>query len=236
MSDASHSERFDQALAAWKKTRERYKDKLHPGKTLSGIPLKTVYTKDDVQGLDLDEMPGVYPFTRGLYPDGYALTPWMQQMVFGYGTAEETREKMERMVAEGMEGYFGHNVFNVVYDIPCMYGIDADHPEAEGNLGQCGVHMSTGDDYDELIRGWELERTNISMITGENRLRRQKPKNLKRLLKPSGMRLRNLRKCVPGAIRLQKVKRKLETDNEFYLCGKQSGCSFGGGYRSYRAG
>jgi methylmalonyl-CoA mutase N-terminal domain/subunit len=168
MSDASHSERFDQALAAWKKTRERYKDKLHPGKTLSGIPLKTVYTKDDVQGLDLDEMPGVYPFTRGLYPDGYALTPWMQQMVFGYGTAEETREKMERMVAEGMEGYFGHNVFNVVYDIPCMYGIDADHPEAEGNLGQCGVHMSTGDDYDELIRGWELERTNISMITGEN--------------------------------------------------------------------
>jgi len=49
-----------------------------------------------------------------------------------------------------------------------MYGIDADHPEAAGNLGQCGVHMSTGDDYDELIRGWDLSSTNFSMITGEN--------------------------------------------------------------------
>ena len=76
-------------------------------------------------------------------------------MVFGYGTIEETRAKMEQMVAEGMEGYFGHKVFNTVYDIPCMYGIDADHPEATGNLGQCGVHMSTGADYDELIRDWD---------------------------------------------------------------------------------
>lgn len=168
MSDTNHSEKFDQVIDAWEKGRERYKDKLRPSTTLSGIPLKTVYTKDDVKDSDLDEMPGVYPFSRGLYPDGYALTPWMQQMVFGYGTIEETRKKMEDMVAEGMEGYFGYNVFNVVYDVPCMYGIDADHPEAEGNLGQCGVHMSTGDDYDELVRDWELEKSNISMITGDN--------------------------------------------------------------------
>ena len=125
-------------------------------------------TPEDLDERHLDELPGVYPFTRGLYPDGYALTPWMQQMVFGYGTIEETRAKMEQMVAEGMEGYFGHKVFNTVYDIPCMYGIDADHPEATGNLGQCGVHMSTGADYDELIRDWDLERTNFSMITGDN--------------------------------------------------------------------
>ena len=168
MNDATHSKKFDQVLEAWEKGRERYKDKLRPAKTLSGIPLKTVYNKDDVRDSDLDQMPGVYPFTRGLYPDGYALTPWMQQMVFGYGTIEETRKKMERLVAEGMEGYFGYNVFNVVYDVPCMYGIDADHPEAEGNVGQCGVHMSTGDDYDELVRDWELEKSNISMITGDN--------------------------------------------------------------------
>ena len=168
MNDTNHSVKFEQALSAWEKGRERYKDKLRPQKALSGIPLKTVYTKDDVKESDLDEMPGVYPYSRGLYPDGYALTPWMQQMVFGYGTIEETRQKMDHMVAEGMEGYFGFNVFNVVYDVPCMYGIDADHPEAEGNLGQCGVHMSTGDDYDELVRDWELERSNISMITGDN--------------------------------------------------------------------
>lgn len=160
--------KFEAAKAKWSQRRERYADKLRPGRTLSGLPLKTVYTKDDVADLDLDEMPGVYPFTRGLYPDGYALTPWMQQMVFGYGTIEETRRKMEQMVAEGMEGYFGHKVFNTVYDIPAMYGIDADHPEAAGNVGQCGVHMSTGEDYDELIRDWDLEKTNFSMITGDN--------------------------------------------------------------------
>jgi methylmalonyl-CoA mutase, N-terminal domain len=160
--------KFEAAKEAWAKRRAKYADRLRPARTLSGLPVKTVYTQEDVVDSDLEEMPGVFPFTRGLYPDGYAWTPWMQQMVFGYGTIEETRQKMEKMVAEGMEGYFGHKVFNTVYDVPCMYGIDADHPEAAGNIGQCGVHMSTGDDYDELVRDWELESTNFSMITGEN--------------------------------------------------------------------
>ncbi len=168
MAKENGGENFRKAKEAWEKGRERYAAKLKPGTNLSGIPIKSVYTKEDVEGLDLDVMPGVYPFTRGLYPDGYALTPWMQQMVFGFGTCEETRTKMETLVEQGMEGYFGHKVFNVVYDIPAMYGIDADHPEAEGNVGQCGVHLSTGDDYDELIRGWELETTNFSLITGDN--------------------------------------------------------------------
>lgn len=159
---------FDQAKEAWSERRARYKDNLGERHTLSGLPLKTVYSVEDLDERHLDELPGVQPFTRGLYPDGYSLTPWMQQMVFGYGTIEETRLKMEKMVAEGMEGYFGHKVFNVVYDVPCMYGIDADHPEAKGNLGQCGVHMSTGDDYDELIRDWDLDQTNFSVITGDN--------------------------------------------------------------------
>jgi methylmalonyl-CoA mutase N-terminal domain/subunit len=167
MTDIS-TDRFEANKIAWAERRARYADRLRPAKTLSGLPVKTVYTRDDVVDSDLDELPGVFPFTRGLHPDGYALTPWMQQMVFGYGTIEETRQKMEKMVAEGMEGYFGHKVFNTVYDIPCMYGIDADHPEAVGNVGQCGVHMSTGDDYDELIRDWDLESTNFSMITGDN--------------------------------------------------------------------
>src|SRR5580704_7114593 len=88
------------AKAEWAKRRGRYADKLRQEHTLSGIPLKTVYTADDVDPARAAEMPSVYPFTRGLYPDGYALTPWAQQMVFGYGTAEETRQKMERMVEE----------------------------------------------------------------------------------------------------------------------------------------
>jgi len=160
--------KFQKIKEAWEKARAKYADKIKPKPNLSGIPIKTVYTPEDIQDVDLATMPGVYPFTRGLYPDGYALTAWMQQMVFGYGACEETRKKMETLVKEGMEGYFGHKVFNIVYDIPTMYGIDADHPEAEGNVGQCGVHLATPEDYDEIIRGWELETTNFSLITGDN--------------------------------------------------------------------
>ncbi len=168
MSDEATKKSLQKAKEAWEKAREKYAAKIRPRNNLSGIPIKTVYTPEDIEGLDLGTMPGVYPFTRGLYSDGYALTPWMQQMVFGYGCIDDTRKRMEALVAQGMEGYFGNKVFNVVYDIPTMYGIDADHPEAEGNVGQCGVHLCTGDDYDELIRGWELETTNFSLITGEN--------------------------------------------------------------------
>ena len=168
MQNRNGSESLRKAREEWEKARAKTAARITPRKNLSGIPIKTVFTPEDVEGLDLGTLPGVYPFTRGLYPDGYALTPWMQQMVFGFGTIEETRKKMERLVEQGMEGYFGNKVFNVVYDIPSMYGIDADHPEAEGNVGQCGVHLATADDYDELIRGWELETTNFSLITGEN--------------------------------------------------------------------
>ena len=154
MDNQSKNEKFQKVKALWKDIRAKYSDKITPTKNLSDIPIKSVYTPEDLNGIDMDTMPGVYPYTRGLYTDGYALTPWMQQMVFGYGTIEETREKMEELVSQGMEGYFGHKVFNVVYDIPAMYGIDSDHPEAEGNVGQCGVHLCTVEDYDELIRDW----------------------------------------------------------------------------------
>jgi len=168
MANQTTREGFQKVKEAWEKARAKYVEKIKPQPNLSGIPIKTVYTPEDTESLDLGTMPGVYPYTRGLYPDGYALTPWMQQMVFGYGTCEETRKKMETLVGQGMEGYFGNKVFNIVYDIPTMYGIDADHPEAEGNVGQCGAHLCTPEDYDEIIRGWELETTNFSLITGDN--------------------------------------------------------------------
>ena len=162
------NEEYLQAKETWTKIRAKYADKLQSRETLSGIPVKTVYTQEDIEGLDMPTLPGVYPFTRGLYPDGYALTPWMQQMVFGYGTVDETRAKMDALVKLGMEGHFGQKVFNMVLDIPSMYGIDSDHPEAEGNVGQCGVTLCTVEDYDQLIAGWDLNKTNFSLITGDN--------------------------------------------------------------------
>ena len=91
----------------------------------------------------------------------------MQQQVLGAGLAEETREIMDQLVAEGMEGYFGHKVFNVVLDNPSKGGIDPDWPEAKGHVGIGGMNLSHLDDMRRLVAGFPLESTNFSIITGD---------------------------------------------------------------------
>jgi methylmalonyl-CoA mutase N-terminal domain/subunit len=111
--------------------------------------------------------PGEYPFTRGLHATAYNRTPWMMQQVLGAGLAEHTREIMDRLVAEGMEGYFGHPVFNVVFDNPTKGGIDPDQPEAKGHVGVGGMSLSHLDDVRRLVRDLPLDRINLSLITGD---------------------------------------------------------------------
>ena len=84
----------------------------------SGIRLRPFYEPPDDGPADGGHRlgrPGEPPFTRGLHATAYNRTPWMMQQVLGAGLAEQTREIMDRLVAEGMEGYFGHPVFNVVF-------------------------------------------------------------------------------------------------------------------------
>ena len=136
----------------------------------SGIPLQQVYGPEDrVAGADAESigLPGEFPFTRGLYPSAYNKTPWMMQQVLGAGQSEDTREIMDRLVEEGMEGYFGHHVFNVVLDNPSKGAIDPDWPEAKGHVGVGGWSLSNLGDMRRIIEGLDLEKTNISIITGD---------------------------------------------------------------------
>lgn len=135
----------------------------------AGIPLKPFYRPDDVADRDVakDGAPGEYPFTRGLHPTAYTRTPWMMQQVLGAGMAEQTREIMDNLVAEGMEGYFGHKVFNVVLDNPSKGGVDPDQPEARGHVGVGGMSLSHLDDFRRLIADWDLNTSNFSIITGD---------------------------------------------------------------------
>lgn len=135
----------------------------------SGIRLKSYYSPEDRQGKPYEAVgdPGEHPFTRGFYPTAYNKTPWMMQQVLGAGTAAETREIMDRLVAEGMEGYFGHPVFNVVFDNPTKGGIDPDQPEAKGHVGVGGMNLSHLQDVRELVDGLPLDKINVSMITGD---------------------------------------------------------------------
>src|SRR3954471_1452344 len=135
----------------------------------AGIPLKPFYTAEDVADHDAakEDLPGQYPFTRGLHATAYTRTPWMMQQVLGAGMAEQTQEIMHNLVAEGMEGYFGHKVFNVVLDNPSKGGVDPDSPEARGHVGVGGMSLSHLDDFRRLIKDWDLTKANFSIITGD---------------------------------------------------------------------
>jgi methylmalonyl-CoA mutase N-terminal domain/subunit len=141
----------------------------YAGHTLSGIPLSTVYGPDDVEGIDDSSIgfPGVYPYTRGIYPLQYQAVPWMNQMVHGFGTPEDTNERMRTLRAEGMAGYGGRPVFNLVFDLPTQEGFDADDPVAVGRVGQSGVSVSTVDDLDRVFAGFELSGHNASLIMAD---------------------------------------------------------------------
>lgn len=135
----------------------------------SGIPLNPVYGPGDIDDLDLDDTgyPGVFPYTRGSYPLQYQAVAWMNQLVHGYGSPEETNERMRTLRSLGMEGYGGRPVFNLVFDLPTQEGYDADDPVSRGRVGQSGVAVSTVDDLDTVFAGFELDEINASLIMAD---------------------------------------------------------------------
>ncbi len=157
----------DQRL--WEERFKRYYSKGFENETRSGIPLKSVYSPSDIKNLGLERcpLPGNYPYPRGIYPAQYQHQAWMNQQVHGYGQAEDTRERMDKLVKEGMEGYYGNLVFNLVLDLVSQAGLDPDDPEARGRVGQVGVHISCLRDLEILFEDIPLEKVNASFIVGE---------------------------------------------------------------------
>jgi methylmalonyl-CoA mutase N-terminal domain/subunit len=154
---------------SWKKKVNQLYEDGFKSKTSSGIPLQSVYSPSDIKHLDLKtcSLPGNYPYTRGLYPAQYQHQVWMNQQVHGYGQAEDTRKRMDRLVKEGMKGYFGNLVFNLVLDLVSQAGLDPDDPEARGKVGQVGVHISCLKDLEILFEDLPLDKVNTIFIVGE---------------------------------------------------------------------
>ncbi|MDP2936779.1 MAG: methylmalonyl-CoA mutase family protein [Dehalococcoidia bacterium] len=135
--------------------------------TSSGIPLKPVYTPQDLEGLDLEKdiaQPGQYPFTRGLYPTGYRKFTWMKREVSGFGLPEETNARQKFLMQHGQEAYAGQPTVNLIFDLPTEQGWDSDDPMAEGEVGRCGVICNSVEDMDRLFDGLPLENINTSFI------------------------------------------------------------------------
>ena len=128
-------------------------------RTLSGLPLKRVYTAEDVADLRAEDLglPGEYPYTRGPYPTMYRGRLWTMRQIAGFGTGEDTNERFRYLIAQGQTG------LSVDFDMPTLMGYDSDDPRSLGEVGREGVAVDTLDDVEALFAGVDLERISVSM-------------------------------------------------------------------------
>jgi len=127
--------------------------------TVGGPVVKRVYTQADLgdAATKEPEPPGEYPFTRGLMPSGYRSRLWTMRQYAGFGTVEETNERYKYLYRQGQTG------FSVAFDLPTQEGYDSDHPLADGEVGKCGVAVSSLRDMERLWEGIPLAQVSTSM-------------------------------------------------------------------------
>ncbi|MBI2153407.1 MAG: methylmalonyl-CoA mutase family protein [Candidatus Rokubacteria bacterium] len=131
-----------------------------PYETLSGMPVKPLYTPADLKGFDYETklgFPGEYPFTRGVYPTMYRGRPWTMRMFAGFGRPEDTNARFKYLLEQGQTG------LSTAFDMPALMGYDADHPRARGEVGREGVSISTLADMERLFDGIPLGDVTTSM-------------------------------------------------------------------------
>ncbi len=128
--------------------------------TVSGHPVKPLYTQDDLADWDADRdlgFPGEHPYTRGVYPSMYRGRLWTMRQFAGFGTAEETNERFRYLLDHGQTG------LSTAFDMPTLMGLDSDHARSLGEVGVEGVAIDTLDDMIDLFAGIPLDRVTTSM-------------------------------------------------------------------------
>jgi methylmalonyl-CoA mutase, N-terminal domain len=124
--------------------------------TDSGIEIKQVYANEDVLNTGT-ELPGSYPFTRGVQPDMYRGKLWTMRQYAGFSTAEESNKRYHYLLSQGVSG------LSVAFDLPTQIGYDSDHPLADGEVGKVGVAIDSIEDMQVLFNGIKLEEVSTSM-------------------------------------------------------------------------
>jgi methylmalonyl-CoA mutase N-terminal domain/subunit len=128
--------------------------------TLSGVPIERLYAPADLAGFDnARELgnPGEYPFTRGIHETMYRGRLWTMRQFSGFGTPEDTNQRLHYLLKAGQTG------LSIAFDLPTLMGYDSDHALAEGEVGKCGVAVSSLADMETLLAGLPLERITTSM-------------------------------------------------------------------------
>jgi len=128
--------------------------------SLSGFDTNRVYTHNDLKDWSPDKelgAPGEFPYTRGVYPTMYRGRLWTMRQFAGFGSAEDTNRRFKYLLQHGQNG------LSVAFDMPTLMGIDADDPRAHGEIGHCGVAISSIDDMERLFDGIPLDQVTTSM-------------------------------------------------------------------------
>ena len=124
-------------------------------KTDSGIEIKTVYTEHDK--VTSPNLPGHFPFTRGVQENMYRGKSWTMRQYAGFSTAEESNKRYHFLLSQGVNG------LSVAFDLPTQIGYDSDHPLSEGEVGKVGVAIDSIEDMEALFNDIPLEHVSTSM-------------------------------------------------------------------------
>jgi methylmalonyl-CoA mutase N-terminal domain/subunit len=165
MFDKEKMEQVKQERKRWEQTTlpswlRQSKERKDAFRNHSGMLIKRLYTPEDVENLDyLGNLgfPGEYPFTRGVHATMYRGRLWTMRMFAGFGTAADTNRRFKYLLREGESG------LSTAFDYPTIMGYDSDHPMAKGEVGICGVAVSSLRDMEVLFDGVPLDEVTTSM-------------------------------------------------------------------------
>ncbi len=128
--------------------------------TISGRPIKRLYTAEDLADFHYQQdlgLPGQWPYTRGIHASMYRGKLWTMRQFSGFATPEETNRRFHYLLSQGQTG------LSVAFDLPTLMGYDADHPMSEGEVGKCGVAISSLADMETLFEGIPVATVTTSM-------------------------------------------------------------------------
>ena len=145
--------RFEKSVANSKSTGMKFT-------SVSGEEVKVLYSPDDLNGHNFMEkisFPGEYPYTRGIHPNGYRGKVWTMRQFAGFGSPEDTNERFKYLLRNGQTG------LSVAFDLPTLMGCDSDDSISNGEVGICGVAISSLEDMEILLDGIPLDKVSVSM-------------------------------------------------------------------------
>ncbi len=131
-----------------------------PFQTISGRPVERLYTADSIADVDYTRDlndPGAFPYTRGIHPSGYRGKLWTMRQFAGFGTPEDTNQRYRELLAAGATG------LSVAFDLPTLMGCDPDHQLSLGEVGKCGVNVTSLADMETLFDGIAIGDITTSM-------------------------------------------------------------------------